>query len=247
MGYYSMVLSMLSRKYFVIVLPWRPYKYTALHVGLTISLDMFQLSMIGLFCYLAKVCVYVDNIIVLCSDTFKAHMKDVEEVIWRLKEMRIQVNLRKTDWALEKVDYLTLALLLLEKVKSQQNKIQAILNIQDPTNKRDARRFVGLVNSLKNLYQGRSKTLASLTTLTGNGLDFLWSKECNNLFASMKAIMAEEVLVSLSKYGEFFEIHTDTSDPQIRRINTQHGNSLAYFQRNLMLYRGNTRQRNRSY
>ena len=99
MGYYAIVLIMLSRNNCVIVLPWGLYEYTALPMGLTISLNMFQLSMSGLLSELVMVYIYVDNIIVLGSNTFETHMKNVEEVLRRLEEMGMQVNPRKTDCA----------------------------------------------------------------------------------------------------------------------------------------------------
>ena len=105
MGYYTMVLRMLLRNYCVIVLSCGLYEYTVLPMGLTISSNVFQLSMGGLFCDLVMVYVYVDNIIVLGSDNFEAHMKDVENMLWRLDGMVMQVNTRKTYWAVDKVDY----------------------------------------------------------------------------------------------------------------------------------------------
>ena len=42
MGYYTIILSIISRMYCVIVLSWVLHEYIALPMGLTISLDVFQ-------------------------------------------------------------------------------------------------------------------------------------------------------------------------------------------------------------
>ena len=65
MGYYAMILDVLSRKYCVIILPWGLYAYTALPMGLCISSDIFQASMSSLFLDIPEVYVYVDDIIIL--------------------------------------------------------------------------------------------------------------------------------------------------------------------------------------
>ena len=40
MGYYAMLLALLSKKYCTIILPWDLYEYTALPMGLPISSDI---------------------------------------------------------------------------------------------------------------------------------------------------------------------------------------------------------------
>ena len=42
MGYYTIILSIISRIYCVIALPWVLHEYIALSMGLTISSDVFQ-------------------------------------------------------------------------------------------------------------------------------------------------------------------------------------------------------------
>ena len=78
MGYYGMTIHKESRKYVVIVLPWGMREYDALSMGLSISVDIFQTSMSGLFEDMPEVVVYVDDIIIISSGSYEEHMKTVD-------------------------------------------------------------------------------------------------------------------------------------------------------------------------
>ena len=228
MGYYAMSLAMGSRQYCVIVLPWRMYEYTALPMGLSISSDIFQALMNSLFQDMAQLYVYVDNIIILGSSTFEEHLKAVAEAIDRLIGMGMQINPRKTAWVVEDVDYLCLTITR-EGIKPQEKKIKAILSIKSPQTQTEVRHFVGLVNFYKKFYEGRSKTIAPITALTEEGVKFEWTSERQEAFETMKAVMAQDTLVSLPSPGEEFTVHTDASNEQIGGCVSQFRKPLAFF------------------
>ena len=220
MGYYAMILAMLSRKYTAIILPWGLYEYTALPMGLKVSANIFQAAMSGLFKDLPQVYVYIDDIIIIGSGSYEEHLKDVDKAISRLIEMGMQINPRKTVWAAEEVDYLGFTITR-KGIKPQKNKVEAILKIKSPENPKQVRHFVGLVNFYKKFYKGKSKTLAPFYHLTKNGIKFDCTPECEKAFQEMKSIMTQDTLVSLPQYGQEFTVHTDASDKQIGGIISQ--------------------------
>ena len=133
MGYYAMIVALLSRKYLTIVLPWGLYEYTTLPMGLSISTDIFQSRMSALFHDLESVYVYLDDIFILGSGSFDEHLQNVSVVLDRLIEMGMQVNPRTTAWAVEEVDYLGFTITR-QTIKPQQKKVDAILKIKAPSN-----------------------------------------------------------------------------------------------------------------
>ena len=186
--------------------------------------------MSSLFLDMPEVYVYVDDIIILSSGSFDEHSSLVRQALDRLIEMGMQVNPLKTSWMVEEVDYLGFTITR-EGIRPQEKKVKALLKIQAPASQKEVRHFCGLVNFYKKFYKERSKTLAPITALTGKGIKFNWTKECEQAFIKMKAIMAENTLVSLPTYGEEFEIHTDASDYQIGGCVSQKGKPLAFFSR----------------
>jgi hypothetical protein len=231
MGYYSMLLSLLTRKFMVTVLPWGLYVYNVLPMGLIVASDVFQYAMSSLFQDKAEVVkIYMDDIIVLGQGTFEEHLADVDMVLQRLREMGMQVNPRKTEWMKDQVEYLGFTITR-EGIKPQSKKIDSILAIKTPTNQKDVRRFVGMVNFYKDLYKGRSKILAPLTALTGKGYKFKWGEEHQVAFDKMKVCLAQDTLVSFPAYGERFDVHTDASDLQVGGIVSQNNKPIGFFSR----------------
>ncbi len=70
-----------------------------------------------------------------------------------------------TFYALE-IEYLGY-ILIRDGIKSQSNKVQAILTIQLPTGVQQLQHFLGMVQYYHDLWERRSKMLAPFTSLVG--------------------------------------------------------------------------------
>jgi hypothetical protein len=81
-----------------------------------------------------------------------------------------QVNPSKCCWFASKVHYLGFEISR-EGIQPQKDKIQGILNMSEPRNQKDMRRFVGLVNFYRDLYPKRAEILAPLTSLCGKNIN----------------------------------------------------------------------------
>ena len=61
-------------------------------------------------------------------------------------------------------------------------KVQAILNVDPPKTRKQLRRFIGMVNYYRDLWQHRSEDLAPLTQMTSNNKTFRWDQEHQQAF-----------------------------------------------------------------
>jgi hypothetical protein len=86
------------------------------------------------------------------------------------------VNPKKCVWFAKSVDYLGFTITR-EGIKPQTAKVQGILNMQQPRNQKDIRRFVGMVSFYRDLYPKRAATLAPLTGLCGKNKKFIWTDD----------------------------------------------------------------------
>ena len=73
-------------------------------------------------------------------------------------------------------------------IKPMKNKVEAVLNMQRLTNKKEARSFIGMVNYYKSLWPRRAHILAPLGKYTGNKT-FSWDNTKEKAFKVMKALM----------------------------------------------------------
>ena len=76
-------------------------------------------------------------------------------------------------------------------IKPMKNKVEAVLNMQRPTNKKETRSFIGVVNYYKSLWPRRAHILAPEGNYTGNKR-FSWDDTKEKAFKAMKALMTSE-------------------------------------------------------
>ncbi len=106
MGYYHIKLDEESQKLCTIALPWGKYCYKRLPMGVKNSSDIFQEVMMSILGDLEFLRVYLDDIIILSSGDYNDHMEKVGIVLQKLKEAGFAVNLKKSFFAMEEIEYL---------------------------------------------------------------------------------------------------------------------------------------------
>ena len=87
-------------------------------------------------------------------------------VFLKLQEAQLRINADKWSFCAITTEYLGY-MLTREGIKPQKNKVQAILALKAPTNVKELRRFLGMVQYYKDMWAKRSKMLAPLTDLVG--------------------------------------------------------------------------------
>src|SRR5210317_1119023 len=106
MGYYHIVLDPDTSKYCTIVLPWGKYEYLRLPMGLCNSPDIFQENMSELMAELNFVRAYIDDLLVITQGKFTKHLDQLEQVLLKLQEADLKVNMSKSKLARAKLEYL---------------------------------------------------------------------------------------------------------------------------------------------
>ena len=233
MGYYHMVLTPFSSRLCTIVLPWGKYEYTRLPMGLCISPDVFQEKMSELMSGLEFARAYLDDLLIISTETgFDKHIEKLEQVLTRLQEAGLKINAVKSFFARTELEYLGYNISR-EGLRPSQKKVEAILQIQAPTTRKQLRRFIGMVNYYRDMWPQRSHLLAPLSSLTSAKVKWKWTPEHQESFDKMKALMAKETLVTFPDFSKEFEIHTDASNLQLGACISQDGKPVAFYSRKL--------------
>ena len=110
--------------------------------------------------------VYLDDILTITKSTFDDHLEKLRLVLVKLKDANLRVNVAKSLFCSTEVEYLGY-ILTRDGIKPQSNKVAAILALLPPTSVRTLRRFLGLVQYYRDLWEKRSDILAPLTDLVG--------------------------------------------------------------------------------
>jgi len=232
MGYYHIELSPDSKKLCTIVLPWGKYEYQRLPMGLCNSPDIFQEKMSILMQDLENVRAYIDDLLLLTTGDWKDHLEQLEEVFRRLQKAGLKVNAKKSFFGRGELEYLGY-IISREGIKPVPKKVQAIQSIATPKNKREVRKFVGMVNYYRDMWIRRSDTLAPLTKLCSKTATWEWTEEQQKAFNDIKKIISREVLLAYPNFNEEFVIHTDASHTQLGAVISQNGRPIAFYSRKL--------------
>ena len=245
MGYYTIRLDPDAQKICTIVLPWGKYSYLRLPMGIAGAPDIFQEKMSDLMRTLEYVRTYLDDLLCISNGTFQDHLNKVEVVLQRLQKAKLRVNLRKSQFALHEVEYLGYVLTR-DGIKPHPGKVSAILALKEPSNVKELRRFLGMVQYYRDVWEKRSEMVAPLTDLVGEvghtkvtkknktkKKAWYWDKTHQEAFDAIKKCLSREVILAYPNYGEEFQIYTDASTRQLGAVITQYGKPLAFFSRKL--------------
>jgi hypothetical protein len=149
-----------------------------------------------------------------------------------LEKVGFKVNLRKSFSMQKELDYLGY-ILTPNGIRPQTKKVEAISRIMSPTNKRQLRRFLGMVNYYRDIWRGRSHVLAPLTGLVSNKVKWKWTEVEQHAFEEVKQMVIREALLSYPDFSREFHVYADASDYQLGGVIMQDGKPIAYYTRKL--------------
>ena len=98
-----------------------------------------------LFIDLDYVRVYIDDILIIDDGSFEDHINKINIVMKCLEEQGYKVNVRKSLFAVQELEYLGYWLAT-KGLQPQPKKVEAIMIITPPKNTKQLRRFLGMVN-----------------------------------------------------------------------------------------------------
>jgi hypothetical protein len=124
--------------------------------------------------------------------------------------------------------------------------VQAILAIQPPTNVKELKHFLGMVQYYRDLQARRSEMIAPLTSLVGEcgqtkvtrakgtkKAPWHWDEVHQRAFNHVKATISREVVLAHPDFSKVFEIYTDALSKQLGAVITQEIRPIAFFSRKL--------------
>jgi hypothetical protein len=177
----------------------------------------------------------------MTRSSLEDHFKTLEEVLRRLRDAGLKVNAIKLTFCALEVEYLGY-IPTRDGIKSQSNKVQAILAIKPPTGVKQLQYFLGMVQYYHDLWARWSKMLAPLTSLVGEcgqtkvtrakgtkKVPWQWDEVHQRAFDHVKATIAREVVLAYPDYSKVFEIYTNASSKQLGAVITQENRHIAFF------------------
>lgn len=173
------------------------YKCNRLMFGIKTAPALWQRYIENLFKDVPGVGVFYDDIVVTGPDDV-THLERIEEVLRRLSQANIRVNVEKSEFFTTEVAYLGFKFSV-NGMEPTDDKIRALLEIPPPKSVTELKAFLGVVTFYGRFVPNLSTVAFPLNNLTRNNVKFHWSAQCEKAFRSIKQILASaETLVHYS-------------------------------------------------
>lgn len=223
-AYLQIPLQRQSRKFTAFAIPGKGlYQYTRLPFGLSNSpatLSRLIDRILGNGALEPRIFIYLDDIIIL-SNSFEEHMRDLAEVGRRLSEANLTVNLDKSQFCRKELPFLG-HVITPKGIRPNPDRITAIINFEVPKTVRQIRRFLGMTNYYRRFIADFSGVTAPISDLLkGKPRKIQWTEKANEAFNHLKKLMISAPILTNPNFNEEFSLQTDASDLAVAGILTQ--------------------------
>ena len=145
-------------------------------MGLKTSPNSFQLLMDKILNGLSfrNTLCYLDDVLVF-SETFEQHLKDLQEDFSRFYSARLKISPYKCKFVQRKCTFLGHEIST-EGIRPPGDRLRAISDFSEPTNTKEFKRYLGLMNWFKKYIRDYSVKANYLCKLLRKGEKFIWKK-----------------------------------------------------------------------
>lgn len=197
------------------------YAFTVMPFGLTNAPATFQRLMNEVLEeYLGSSAIaYLDDVTVY-SKSFEMHLAHLGQVLERLRDAGLTLNLGKCQFAKRKIELLGFEIGT-EGLGVLSKKVEAIQRLSPPTNVTEVRQFLGLCSYYRKFVPKYGHIASPLCSLLQKDQPFEWSLEHEEAFQALKERLSTAPVLKLPDYGRPFTISTDASDYAVGAVLSQ--------------------------
>ena len=118
-------------------------------------------------------------------------------------------------------------------------KVEAVSSWERPKTVTEIKSFLGLASYYRRFIRDFSSITASLTTLTKQGVPFIWDHDYEANFSELKTRLTSAHFLTLPSGSGGFTVYSDTSGVELDGVLMQYGNVVAYTSRQLKSHEKN--------
>ncbi|GJP84906.1 hypothetical protein CLOP_g14952, partial [Closterium sp. NIES-67] len=213
------------------------YEYLVMSFGLTNAPATFQAELNHILRPLLDECVvvYLDDILIYSRD-MQQHVEHLRRVFEILRRERFYVKLSKSDFALEKVQFLG-HIVSAPGVHVDPKKIKVVRTWKTPENVKELQQFLGFANYYNRFVPQYAKIATPLTNLLKKNTPYNWEPRHQEVVEQLKQALTSAPVLILPDPERDYVIEADASDQAVGAVLMQdQGNGLqpiAYLSKKL--------------
>ena len=210
-GYFQIPIREDDRDITAFLTRTKKYRYKTMPMGLASSAQAFQAVVNLILQNLQYKCAipYLDDILCL-SPSIDQHFIDLRNIFEALRNGKLKLKKTKCEFFLEELDFLGMKVTT-DGIKPSPDKVHKIQTFPTPKTTKEVRSFTGLAQFYRKFIKGFSEIGRPLFNLLKNGNKFVWTKECDTAFQTLKDSICNDVILLYPDYKKQFHLTTDAS------------------------------------
>jgi transposase InsO family protein len=153
---------------------------------------------------------YLDDVLIYSSSR-KEHRAHVREVVERLRDAGLQIDITKCEFETTRTKYLGL-IITPGGIEMDQDKVATIKNWKPPPGLKDLQRFLGFANFYRRFIRDFSKICSPLNELLRKGVQWNWDTRRQEAFDTLKQAFISAPVLAMFDYTRKTVLETDASD-----------------------------------
>ncbi|KAK7871567.1 hypothetical protein R5R35_010364 [Gryllus longicercus] len=238
-AFWSIPLKIEDRQKTAFVTQEGHFQWTSLPFGLKTAPAIFQrilnniLRKYGLTKFAVN---YIDDILVF-SRSFDEHITHISMMLEAIEKEGFRIKFSKCSFAKDSAKYLG-HIIQDNSIRPLQDYLIAIKQFPTPKNQKNIRQFLGKINYHHKFVPHIAIILDPLHNLLRKNVKFIWSKECQESFEKIKALLCSEPILKIFDPELPIHIYTDASIKGIgaelkQKDNNGDSKPVAYFSKKL--------------
>ena len=204
------------------------YEYLVMSFGLTNAPAHFMYLMNSVFMpELDKfVVVFIDDILVYSKST-EDHEEHLRVVLQRLRDHQLYAKFSKCEFWIDEVPFLG-HVISSEGIAVDPSKVRDVLDWEPPKSVHQVRSFLGLAGYYRRFIPNFSKISKPITELLKKGVKYVWSKECDEAFQTLKKLLTTSPVLAQPDITKPFDVYCDASGTGLGCVLMQEGRVISY-------------------
>lgn len=208
-GFWQLKLHKDSTRYCTFNTPFGRYSFLRMPFGISSAPEVFHRAMEHIIEGIEGVRVYVDDI-VLWGSTIEQHNKRLMDVLQRVQKYGLKLNKDKCQFGAKEITFLR-DKLSEGGVEPDKSKVQAILKMPRPTDRKAVLRVMGMINFVGKFIPNLSSKIVCLRELLRDKGEFKWTADHEQEWGRLKTLLTSEPVLTFFDPSRRTKISTDAS------------------------------------